>query len=151
MVLAPAVFAPRRLHAAESGGRSKAKNHAPATTGSSLRRFHLAVVSVALVFAICANTIMVSSTVHMSFRRLSSNPNDKATAGRSVSQRVRSSAALALARNDAEHAGAILTSQQQRKLIKKVTRLRHKLEATVHAVQSQLDMASEKESDPTSI
>lgn len=150
MALAPVVFAPRRLRAAESGGLSKAKYHAPATTASSLRRFHLAVVSVALVFAICANTIMVSSTVHMSFRRLSSHSNDKATALRSGSQRVRSST-LALARNDAEHAGAILTSQQQRKLIKKVTRLRHKLEATVQAVQSRIDGASEKESDPTSI
>jgi hypothetical protein len=115
----------------------------PTTIASSARRFHLAVVSVALVLAICANTMMVASAVPSGFRRASpsaSKSKDQANTNQG-SPGVRSNA-LARASND-------MANPKQRKLIKKVTRLRRKLEETVQAVQKQLDGTTGNGSDPT--
>jgi hypothetical protein len=150
MMAAPAIVAPR-LRAAEAGRYSVSSScqpPIPTTIASSARRFHLAVVSVALVLAICANTMMVSSAVPSSFRRASQSASNDRTNTNQGSPGVRSNA-LARASNDQKLDGALLASPKQRMLIKKVTRLRHKLEATVQAVQKQLDGPTGNGSDLT--
>jgi hypothetical protein len=150
MVVAPAILAPR-LRAAESGRFSVSnccQPPMPTTIASSARRFHLAVVSVALVLAICANTMMVASAVPSRFRRASPSASKDQGNTNQRSPSVRSNA-LSRARDDPSLDATLVASPKQRKLIKKVTRLRRKLEATVQAVQKQLDGAANNGSDPT--
>jgi hypothetical protein len=150
MMVAPAIVAPR-LRAADAGRFPVSKccqPPMPTAIASSARRFHLAVVSVALVLAICANTMLVASAVPSGFRRASPSASKDQANTNQRSPSVRSNA-LSRARDDPKLDATLVASPKQRKLIMKVTRLRHKLEETVQAMQKQLDGTTGNGSDPT--
>lgn len=159
MMIVSVRVVPRCWQAAEGTCRLATTNNCQEPSPGSARgarRLHVVVASVALVLAICASTVVPNAAPCMlSFQSsvcgAASAVSEGTTDDRHGSPSPRP-ATLAVEQDDPElHRGALLaTSHRQRmRLIKRVTRLRHKLEETVRAMQGQLDGAADSVAEPS--